>query len=120
MISFLVPKPFGNLMGVLAGDIFHGNLVQAMIGGGSTAEGPLPGIEDSSLVPWSSCASDLDREVPSGSGGEGLADLTFTECWVAKTQGEGASVLLQQTFSLGLHLVPYEEEEPIPLNWSRA
>jgi hypothetical protein len=99
-ISFLVPKPFGNLIGVLARDVFHVNLVQAMIGGGSTAEEPLPGIKDSSLVPWSLCASDLDREVPSDSGGEGLADLTFTECCVGQTEGEGASFFCSSHFLL--------------------
>jgi hypothetical protein len=61
-----------------------------------------------------------NKEFLSDSRGEGSADLTFSVCCVAQSKGEEDSVLLQQSLSAGLHLVPYVDEEPIPLNWSQA
>ena len=34
--------------------------------------------------------------------------------------GDGVPASTQKTFMHGLELVPFEEGEPIPLNWSQA
>jgi hypothetical protein len=120
VISFLMPNPYDNLMGMPAGDVFHGKFIQAMTGGGLLAEEHFSGLKDSSLVPWSPRFSDLDRDGSSDSGGEGSADYSLSDCCVAQNDGEGEFMAVQQLFSPGLHMVPYMEEEPTPLNWSQA
>jgi hypothetical protein len=49
-----------------------------------------------------------------------VAYKLFDELWFTRIEGEGASVLSLQTSLPGLELVPYVEEEPIPLDWSQA
>ena len=104
VISILVPNALGNLLGVSAGEIFPRNLFQSMIGGDSLVEEPFPGTEDNLLVPWSPCAFDLDREVPSGSVVEGLSpvsDMPFTELCVTRTEGEGLPFYCSRHLYLG-------------------
>jgi hypothetical protein len=119
-ISFLMPNPYDNLMGMPAGDDFHGKIVQAMTGGGFMAEELISGLKDRSLVPWSPRSSDLDRDGSSDSGGEGSADYLLSDCCVAQNVGEGEFMVVQQFSSPGLQMVPYVEEEPTLLNWSQA
>jgi hypothetical protein len=122
-ITILVPNAFGNLLGVSAGEVIPRNLLQSLIEGGSLMEEAIPGTEVNLLVPESLCTSDLDREGPSSQGVDGLspiADMSFDELCATRTEGEGASVLALQTSSPGLHLVPYVEEEPIPLDWCQT
>jgi hypothetical protein len=119
-ISLLMPIHYDNLKGMPAGDDFHGKSVQAMTGGGFTAKELISGLKDSSLVPWHSRSIVLDRDGFSDSGGEGSADYSLSDCCVVQNEGEGEFMVGQQCFSPGLHMVPYVEEEPTPLNWSQA
>jgi hypothetical protein len=81
----------------------------------------LPVVKDNLLVPRSSCGSILDREVLSGLVVEVMSPVAGLLCCSRiEGEGEGASVLSQQTTPHGFELVPYVEEEPIPLDWSQA
>ena len=118
-IPCLALKEGGSPLSGSEGEILPGSLLQTMLGEGSSLEVRLPVIKDNVLVPWSSCGSVLNREAPSGPVVEVLSPVSGLLC-CSQTEGEGASVLSQQTSSHGFKLVSYVEEEPIPLDWSQA
>ena len=71
------------------------------------------------MVPWSLCGSVLNRGSPSDPLMEVLSPIPgILGC--SRAEGEESIVLSQQTPLLGFELVPYVEEEPIPLDWSQA
>jgi hypothetical protein len=111
----VAPKVLGITLGMSARDKLLGTLFQTMLGGGSLVEVLLLGVEDNLLVSWSPCVSKrgLMVEVLSPVG-----NALFAEHCCARSKMEGAFVLSQQSALTGFELVPFMEEELIPLDWS--
>jgi hypothetical protein len=116
-ITFVALKVLGITLGMSARDKLLGTLFQTMLGGGSLVEVLFLGVEDNLLVSWSPCVSKrgLVVEVLSL-----VANALFAEHCCARSKGEGAFVLSQQSALTGFELVPFVKEELIPLDWSQA
>ena len=91
-------------------------------GGGFLVEGLHSGVKDNLLVP-----SLLGKPIQVNGALRGPVEMlssraiTISEKLSSmQTVGEGIIALPQQSFSSGLEVVPFVEEEPTPLDWSQA
>jgi hypothetical protein len=105
--QFKSPGPIDDVSNGLTGAKLTEDEILKMQGGGFMVEVIHSGVKEQRLVPSVSGTSLLENGALRGPvEGRGI--------------GDGILAIPQQAFSAGLEMVPFVEEEPIPLDWSHA